>query len=63
MVRRLGGSDEAVEGNIEPLVHVAEPAGVAGGKLGRRHAFGCGGLDHLLAVLVRPGQEKHVLAV
>ncbi len=63
MMRGLGGADETVKRNIQTLVHVAEPAGVAFGEFGRRHAFGGRGLDHLLAVLVGTGQEEHVLAV
>ena len=60
----LRGADEAVERDVEALVHLLEAPRVAG-----RRAPAVGspsasrGLHHLQAVLVGAGQEEHVLAV
>ena len=59
----LRGADEAVEGDVEALIHLLEAAGIAGRKFRRRQALVLRGLDHLQPVLVGAGQEEHVLAV
>ena len=56
-------ADEAVERDVQALVHLLEPAGVARGDFQRRHFLGLRGLDHLQAVLVGAGEEEHILAV
>ena len=64
VMRGLGGADEAVERNVEALVHLLEPAArCASPAAAVGHSLGLGGLDHLLAVLVGAGQEEDVLAV
>ena len=63
MMRRFRGADETVERDVEALVHLLEPQRVAGRDFHGRQVFSFGGLDHLQAVLVGAGEEKHVLAV
>ena len=57
------GADEAVERDVETLVHLLEPERIAGRDFQRRQLLGFRGLGHLLTVLVGPGEEEHVLAV
>ena len=59
----FGGADEAVERDVETLVHLLEPERIARRDFQRRQLFGLRGLDHLQAVLVGAGQEEHILAV
>ena len=63
MMLLLGGADEAIEGDIQPLIHLLEPRGIARRQFHRRQVLLLRGLDHLQAVLVGAGQEEHVLAV
>ncbi|MEY9682014.1 hypothetical protein ABIF13_002788 [Bradyrhizobium elkanii] len=63
VMRRLRGADEAVERDVEALVHLLEARRVAGREIVGRHSLAGRGLDHLLSVLVGAGQEEHVLAV
>ena len=56
----IGGPDEAVEGDVEPLLHPLEHVGVALRQFGGRNALGRGGLRHLLAVYVGTGEESHI---
>jgi hypothetical protein len=63
MMTGLGGTDEAVERNVQPLVHLLEASGIAGREIGDSHALLFGSLDHLQTMLVGAGQEEHVLAV
>src|ERR1700754_2222822 len=63
MMLLFRGADEAIEGEVGPLVHFFEAGGIAGRKLRRRQALALRGLDHLQPVLVGAGQEEHVLAV
>ena len=57
------GADEAVERDVQPLIHCLEAAGVALGKIGRQHALALCGLNHLQAMLVGAGQKEHILAI
>ena len=56
-------ADETIERNVQALVHLLEPAGVARSEIGRRHSFGLRGLNHLLTMLVGAGEEEHILAI
>ncbi len=56
-------ADEAVERDVQPLIHLFETRGVAGRDLQRRQPFGFRGLNHLQPVLVGAGEKKHILAV
>ncbi len=57
------GADEAVEGDVETLIHLLESKRVARGDFHCRQAFGFRGLDHLEAVLVGPGEKEDIPAV
>ena len=59
----LGGADVVVVRAVEPLDHGLEARDVAVDELARREPFPGRGLQHLDAVLVGAGQEKHVVAV
>src|SRR5690606_16357411 len=59
----LRGADEVIMRSIEHLGHTLELGRVAVGELARRKAFLTGRLQHLDAVLVRPGKEHHFLAI
>ena len=63
LVARLGGADEIVIGAAEGLDHAAEDGRVLVGQFDRRDAFLFRRLLHLLAVFVRSGQEKNILAI
>src|SRR5438445_7272199 len=56
-VARLGGTDEVVVGDAESPPGVPEHCGVGIGMSLRCDAGRRGGLDHLVAVLIRAGQE------
>ena len=62
LVARLGGADEVVVGDVEPLPGVGELRGDLVGELLRRLADGLGGLLDLEAVLVGAGEELDVVA-
>ena len=60
-VVRVRGADEAVVGDVQDVVvHLLEDGRVARGQLEGAHALLLRRLLHLLAVLVRAGQEAHV---
>ncbi len=59
----LRRSDEAIERDIQPLIHLLEPRSIARRQLSRCQVFLLRGLNHLQAVLVRSRQEEHILAV
>ena len=62
LVARLGGADEVVVGDVQPLPRVDELRGDRVGELLRRQARGIGGLLDLQPVLVGAGEELHVVA-
>ena len=57
LVARLGGADEVVVGDVQPLPRLVEQRGDRVGEVLRRQARGLGGLLDLQAVLVGAGQE------
>jgi hypothetical protein len=61
-VAGLGGADEVVVGDVQPLPRVGELGGDLVGERLRRLAGGVGGLLDLEAVLVGAGEELHVVA-
>ena len=63
VVSGLGGADEAVVGDVEPVAHLAEQRAVPVGERARRDPLLRGGLRHLHAVLVDSGHEEDVVAV
>ncbi|MNT79818.1 hypothetical protein D3C72_2191970 [compost metagenome] len=63
MVALLSGADEIVVRRIQHLAHGAEFVGIALGEILDRDAFGPRRLLHLLAMLVRSGEEEDVLSV
>ena len=63
MMLLLRGADEAVERDVQALIHFLEPRRRCGSASSTASALASRGLDHLQAVLVGAGEEKHVLAV
>ena len=59
----IGGADEPVERDVEPLLHPLEHVGVAPRQLRGRNALGRRRLGHLESVDVGAGEEAHVEAV
>ena len=59
----LGGADELVVRQVEPLHHRLEARHVALDQFARREILLAGGLLHLDAVFVGAGEEEHVVAI
>src|SRR6202048_4454107 len=57
------GADETVERDIQTLIHLLEPQGIACRDFQRRQLLKFGGLGHLQAVLVGTGEKEDILAV
>ncbi len=57
----VGGANEEVGLDLEQGQEGLEARSVAIGQLSRADSLALGGQGHRLAVLVRPGQEEHVL--
>ena len=60
-VLRIGRADEEVVGGVQPCRQLLEADGVLVTELARRDPEPLGLLRDRLAVLVRPGEEEHVL--
>jgi hypothetical protein len=61
-VALLGGADEVVVGDLQPLPHLTPAGNHLVAPLDGGHAVGLGGLGYLLAVLVGSGEEEDLLA-
>ena len=62
VVAGLGGADEVVVGDVEPVPGLDEARRRAVHPLLRGHAVGLGGPGDLVPVLVGPGEEEDVVA-
>jgi len=62
LVRRIGGADELIVRDAEPLPHRAERVRELVHELLRRNAPLLRGLRHLLPVLVHADEKVHVIA-
>ena len=56
----IGGPDEPVERDVQPLLQPLEHIGVAPSQIRGGHALGRGGLGHLEAVFVGAGEVPDV---